>query len=128
MARRLNPTIVTDPIGPTIRALRERAKLSQDQVAKRMRRESSGLSRYERGLRQPGRDDLLAFAEAIRLPAADTDRLLALAGYASEREADADALALATVLNDKRLPTPARRQAREVVRALVALLNTMRQA
>lgn len=56
-------------LGEHIRDLRKRAGLSQNQLAKRMRRtKGTDISKWETGLQRPKRESLEKIAEALKLP------------------------------------------------------------
>ena len=79
--------VVTDPgtpgdFGVLLRMARERARLSRDQLAKRVGLDVSHVFRIETGGRRPSRDAVLALAEALSLDDGSTNRLLVAAGYA----------------------------------------------
>jgi transcriptional regulator with XRE-family HTH domain len=66
------------------RTCRERAQLSQVELAHRVGVDSSFISRIEAGTRQPSRAVLEATTRALHLPADERDALLLAFGFAPE--------------------------------------------
>ena len=112
---------------PTLlRAFRERAGRSRNNLAQEVGVDPYYLTRIEHGEREPPRLHIVeALGRALRLPLQDTNRLLVAAGYAPvsivQLGAWDDALqAVADVLNDLQLSTEDRDQFRSVVRIICA--------
>jgi transcriptional regulator with XRE-family HTH domain len=110
--------------GPAVRALRGRAGLSLNELARRAAIDPAYVHRIERAAAGsptiPRRPVVLALGRALGLDGSRLDDLLARAGYAPEAllelggwdETLAD---VADVLTDRRLPVAAKAEFREVV-------------
>ncbi|MBI3969341.1 MAG: helix-turn-helix domain-containing protein [Chloroflexi bacterium] len=105
-----------------LRARREDAGLSQNQLAKRVGLNSGYVSRLEAGAREsPSREAVLALASALELGEPERDRLLAAAGYLPPSLAEIDwadpTLGLVIdILRDQRVPEDERGDFREQIR------------
>src|SRR5687767_6216650 len=96
------------PFGSALRAHRDQIGMSQSRLGDRAGFDHSYVSRLESGERTPSRDAVWLLAEALGLSMAETDQLLALAGFVPDDPAillsNWPALAtLAGVLGDDRL-------------------------
>lgn len=113
---------VQDRFGELLRHYRQQAQLSQLALARRSGIHASMINRFERAERQPAdRAIVERFAQALSLPAADRDSLLAAAGFlpaALERlgAADPELLMIAEVLADPTLPGDERQELRTLLR------------
>jgi len=76
-----NSTGETESFGGLLRALRERASLSQSALARRAKMDPSFVNRLESGQRTADRDVTEALCVALDLAPLETDRLLAAAGH-----------------------------------------------
>lgn len=99
--------------------LREERGLTKADLAKRSGFDPSSITRFEQGVRDPERETVLTLADAMVLPLADRDRLLAAAGYRSELWDDPLLLELSQVLAERSLPASARNDVRAVVRMAI---------
>jgi len=99
--------------------LREERGLTKADLAKRSGFDPSSITRFEQGARDPERETVLTLADAMVLPLADRDRLLAAAGYRSELWDDPLLLELSQVLAERSLPPSARNDVRTVVRMAI---------
>ena len=70
-----------ESFGGLLRALRERAGLSQSALARRAKMDPSFVNRLESGQRSADRDVTEALCVALDLPPSEADRLLAAAGH-----------------------------------------------
>ncbi len=70
-----------ESFGGLLRALRERASLSQSALARRAKRDPSFVNRLESGQRTADRDVTATLWVALELQPNETDRLLAAAGH-----------------------------------------------
>ena len=107
-------------VGLLLKVHREQVGLSIQALARKVGRDGSGLLRYEQGRRKPGRADLLALAQALRLPPWATEQLLMAGGFASN---DPLVQALVTALADEDLTEDRRQEARGMLAGLVRLLD-----
>lgn len=109
-----------------LRAFRERANRSRNNLAHEVGVDPSYLTRIEHGDREPPRQHIVeAICKALRLTVADRNRLLVSAGYAPVSVMQLgqwdDALqAVADVLNDHRLSPEDRQQFKDVVQMIAA--------
>ncbi len=109
-----------------LEGLREERGWTKADLAKRSGFDPSSITRFEQGVRDPERETVLALAEAMALPLADRDRLLAAAGYRSELWDDPLLLELSQVLGERSLPIAARNDVRAVVRMAIAYCRLQR--
>lgn len=106
--------------------LREERGWTKADLAKRSGFDPSSITRFEQGVRDPERETVLTLADAMALPLADRDRLLAAAGYRSELWDDPLLLELSQVLAERSLPVSARNDVRAVVRMAIAYCRLQR--
>jgi transcriptional regulator with XRE-family HTH domain len=106
--------------------LREVRGLSKADLAKRARVDPSSITRFEQGSRAPERGTVMTLAQAMVLPMADRDRLLAAAGFRSELWDDPLLIELAQLLGEASIPTSARNEVRSVIRMAVAYCKLQR--
>jgi transcriptional regulator with XRE-family HTH domain len=106
--------------------MREARNLTKADLAKKAGVDPSTITRFEQGARAPERATILQLAEAMVLPMADRDRLLASAGFRSEIWDDPLLVELAQFLQEPGIPLPARQEARSVVRMAIAYLKLQR--
>lgn len=109
-----------------LEGLREERGWTKADLAKRSGFDPSSITRFEQGVRDPERETVLTLAEAMALPLADRDRLLAAAGYRSELWDDPLLLELSHVLAERSLPVTARNDVRSVVRMAIAYCRLQR--
>ncbi len=109
-----------------LEGLREERGWTKADLAKRSGFDPSSITRFEQGVRDPERETVLTLAEAMALPLADRDRLLAAAGYRSELWDDPLLLELSQVLAERSLPVTARNDVRSVVRMAIAYCRLQR--
>lgn len=109
-----------------LEGLREERGWTKADLAKRSGFDPSSITRFEQGVRDPERETVLTLAEAMALPLADRDRLLAAAGYRSELWDDPLLLELSQVLAERSLPVSARNDVRSVVRMAIAYCRLQR--
>lgn len=89
---------------------------SKADLAKRSGLDPSTITRFEQGSRAPERDTVLQIAEAMALPVADRDRMLAAAGFRSELWDDPMLVELAQALGDVSVPPEVKNEIRAIVR------------
>ena len=89
---------------------------SKADLAKRSGLDPSTITRFEQGSRAPERDTVLQIAEAMALPVADRDRMLAAAGFRSELWDDPMLVELAQALGDVSVPPEVKNEIRALVR------------
>lgn len=109
-----------------LEALREERGWTKADLAKRSGFDPSSITRFEQGVRDPERETVLSLADAMVLPLADRDRLLAAAGYRSELWDDPLLLELSQVLAEQTLPPAVRSEVRSVVRMAIAYCRLQR--
>ena len=108
--------------GAVLRQYRECARLSQLGLARISGVHVSIINRFEHDERQPADREIIdRLATALRLRAADCDRLLAAGGFfpvAIERlgAADPDLLLVAAILADETIPAAEREEFRTLLR------------
>ena len=108
--------------GALLRQYRERARLSQLGLARISGVHASIINRFERDERQPADREMIdRLATALRLPPADSDRLLAAGGFfpvviARLGAADPDLLLVAAILADETIPVAEREEFRTLLR------------
>lgn len=108
--------------GPLLRQERLAAGWSQAALARAVGVNSGYISRLEAGARAaPGPAVVRAIGEALGLPAARAERLLAAAGYlppslAPLASADPTLALVLRLLTDPAIPEPDRREFREIIR------------
>lgn len=112
--------------GALLESLREARQLSKADLAKRADVDPSTITRFEQGKRAPERVTILALAAAMTLPGADRDRLLAAAGFRSELWDDPLFVELVELMHEPGVTEQARREARSVVRMVIAYLKLQR--
>lgn len=111
-----------DNFGRLLRAFRERARLSCNELARVVAVDPSYISRLERGEREPPRRPVVErLAAALQLSTEDQDRLLVSAGYAPATVAalggwDDTLQVVADVLADRRITAAERQNFRQVIR------------
>lgn len=106
--------------------LREERNLSKADLAKRANLDPSSITRFEQGTRAPERHSIVQIADAMVLPTADRDRLLASAGFRSELWDDPALVDLVVLLNDDSISETARAEVRSVIRMATAFLRLQR--
>ena len=106
--------------------LRASRGLSKADLAKRAGVDPSSITRFEQGSRAPERATVLQLAQAMVLPMADRDRLLAAAGFRSELWDDPLLIELAQLLGEPSIPMAARNEVRSVIRMAVAYCKLQR--
>lgn len=107
-------------------AFREERGISKADLAERAGMNPSSITRFEQGNRDPERETVLQLANAMLLPLADRDRLLAAAGYRSELWDDPMLIELAQLMTDPAVPGEARAEARSVVKMAIAYCKLQR--
>jgi transcriptional regulator with XRE-family HTH domain len=105
---------------------RQERGISKAELAERTGMNPSSITRLEQGSRDPERETILQLAEALMLPMADRDRLLAAGGYRSEMWDDPQLVELAQLMGSSEIPAEARQEARSVVRMAIAYLKLSR--
>jgi len=95
-------------------------------LAKRSRFDPSSITRFEQGARAPERETVIQLADAMALPMADRDRLLAAAGFRSEIWDDPLLIELAQVLGETTLSAVAKNEVRSVIRMAIAYCRLQR--
>lgn len=106
--------------------LREERGLSKAELAKRAGLDPSSITRFEQGTRAPERPSIIQIADAMVLPTADRDRLLASAGFRSELWDDPSLVDLVVLLNDESISETAKSEVRSVLRMVTAFLRMQR--
>jgi transcriptional regulator with XRE-family HTH domain len=116
--RAVRPPVAPGAFGVLLRRHRERAGLSQSDLARRVACTASAIGRYEAGERtHPRRDMVLELAEALGLSDVERDRLLIVAGYATSWAADRTVRQVAMLLaGDAVLATALRAQVAALAR------------
>ena len=105
---------------------REIRGLSKAELAKRAGVDPSSITRFEQGTRAPERATVLQLAQAMVLPMADRDRLLAAAGFRSELWDDPLLIELAQLLGEPTMPASVRNEVRSVIRMAIAYCKLQR--
>lgn len=100
--------------------LRDERGWSKADLAKRADLDPSSITRFEQGTRNPDRETVLQLAEAMALPLAERDRLLAAAGYRSEIWDEPLLIELSQILADRDIPVAVRDEVRSVLRMAIA--------
>jgi transcriptional regulator with XRE-family HTH domain len=100
--------------------LRDERGWSKADLAKRAALDPSSITRFEQGARNPDRETVLQLSDAMALPMAERDRLLAAAGYRSEIWDEPLLVDLSHILADRDIPLAAREEVRAVLRAALA--------
>lgn len=95
-------------------------------LAKRSHFDPSSITRFEQGARAPERETVIQLADAMALPMADRDRLLAAAGFRSEIWDDPLLIELAQVLGETTLSAAAKNEVRSVIRMAIAYCRLQR--
>jgi transcriptional regulator with XRE-family HTH domain len=121
-----NGHVAHEAFARLLRDCRERAGLSQNALAGRIRRNPSYINRLESGERgRPTERVVLAIARGLGLSPADTDTLLLAAGFAPTwlrylGGEDPTVQALAALLTDDRLDDSTIVDARAVIETVIA--------
>lgn len=89
----LHPT-TPGSVGEMFRELRQRARLTQEQLATKAFVDPSGISMIESGKRNPSRTMVLDCAEALKLTPVERDLLLITGGHAPQVLMEKPALVL----------------------------------
>lgn len=100
--------------------LRQERGITKADLAKRCGYDPSTITRFEQGNRGPDRETVLILADAMVLPLADRDRLLAAAGFRSVLWDDPQLIELAQVLADPLVPAPTRDDVRAVIQMAIS--------
>lgn len=100
--------MILDTIGQNIRAARERKKLSQEELARRIGKDQTAISEYENGKRKLTVTDLPAFAAALDVTI----------GYFFHGEMEANELEQALLHEFNRIPDQHKQDALSVLRVL----------
>lgn len=114
------------PFGELLGNLRTARGWSQGRLAQQAGLDPSSVSRLESGLRAPERDTVHRLADALVLPIADRDRLLAAAGFRSIALDDPLISELAMLLADPNLPEQVQQDIRAVIRVAISHGRTAR--
>ena len=109
-----------ESVGVLLRKYRERAGLCQSALARLAHLDASFVNRVESGQRGAEREAVQAFIDALQLPPADADRLLAAGGHLPAMFArlglhDPTLQLVAHILADERLSSAERDAFRQVV-------------
>lgn len=119
----------THPFGALLRSLRLRIAISQNQLSQRAGIDSAYTNRLERAKPDstslPSRKVVLALAEAVEAPEADTERLLVTAGHCPESIVRAGRWEpvlgeIVEVMADSRLTTGELEEFRDLLRIVTA--------
>lgn len=122
-----HPTSSTQiSVARLITRFREERGISKAELAERTGMNPSTITRLEQGSRDPERETILQLSEAMMLPMADRDRLLAAGGYRSEMWDDPMLVELAQLMASPDIPEASREEARSVVRMAIAYLKLRR--
>jgi len=95
-------------------------------LAKRSGFDPSSITRFEQGARAPERETVIQLADAMALPMADRDRLLAAAGFRSEIWDDPLLIELAQVLGERSLTAGVKNEVRAVIRMAISYAKLQR--
>ena len=115
------------PFGELLGSLRTVRGWSQGRLARQAGLDASAVSRLEAGTRAPERETVGKLADALVLPIADRDRLLAAAGFRSIALDDPLISELALLLADPNLPDGVERDLRAVIRMAIAYARSARE-
>jgi transcriptional regulator with XRE-family HTH domain len=113
-------------LGELLGSFRTARGWSQGRLAQQARFDPSFVSRLEAGTRAPERETVNRLADALVLPIADRDRLMAAAGFRSIALDDPLISELALLLTDPGLPEPVERDLRAVIRMAISYARTSR--
>ncbi len=114
----VHPGTVTFP--RLLAAMREARSWSKADLAKRADLDPSTITRLEQGSRKPDRETVVQLAEAMALPVADRDRLLAASGYRSDTWDDPQLIEIAALLADPSISPPLRQDIRTMLRVAIS--------
>ncbi len=114
----VHPGTVTFP--RLLAAMREARSWSKADLAKRSDLDPSTITRLEQGSRKPDRETVVQLAEAMALPVADRDRLLAAGGYRSDTWDDPELIEIAAQLADPSIPPSVRQDIRAMLRVAIS--------
>jgi transcriptional regulator with XRE-family HTH domain len=114
----VHPGAVTFP--RLLAAMREARSWSKADLAKRADLDPSTITRLEQGSRKPDRETVVQLAEAMALPVADRDRLLAAGGYRSDTWDDPELIEIAALLADPSIAPPVRHDIRTMLRVAIS--------
>jgi transcriptional regulator with XRE-family HTH domain len=103
-----------------LEGMRDARGWSKADLAKRADLDPSSITRFEQGARNPDRETVLQLSEAMALPLAERDRLLAAAGYRSEIWDEPLLVEISHILADRDIPAGARDEVRSVLRMAIA--------
>jgi transcriptional regulator with XRE-family HTH domain len=98
-----------------LQRFRESRGMSKSDLAKRARVDPSTITRFEQGTRAPERATVLMLAQAMVLPLAERDELLASAGYRAEYWDEPLIVELVQILNDPDLPSEVAKEIRQLI-------------
>jgi transcriptional regulator with XRE-family HTH domain len=112
------PGTVTFP--RLLATMREARSWSKVDLAKRAELDPSTITRLEQGSRKPDRETVVQLAEAMALPIADQDRLLAAAGYRSDTWDDPELIEIAALLADPSIASSVRQDIRAMLRVAIS--------
>jgi transcriptional regulator with XRE-family HTH domain len=113
-------------LGELLGSFRTARGWSQGRLAQQARFDPSFVSRLEAGTRAPERETVNRLADALVLPIADRDRLMAAAGFRSIALDDPLISELALLLTDPGLPEPVERDLRAVIRMAISYARNSR--
>jgi transcriptional regulator with XRE-family HTH domain len=100
--------------------MREARSWSKADLAKRADLDPSTITRLEQGSRKPDRETVAQLAEAMALPVADRDRLLAAGGYRSDTWDDPELIEIAALLADPSISPSVRNDIRAMLRVAIS--------
>ena len=104
----MEDSVILDTIGQNIRAARERKKLSQEELARKIGKDQTAISEYENGKRKLTVTDLPAFATALDVTI----------GYFFHGKMEANELEQALLHEFNRIPDQYKQDALSVLRVL----------
>jgi len=113
-------------LGELLGAFRTARGWSQGRLAQQAKFDPSFVSRLEAGTRAPERETVNRLADALVLPIADRDRLMAAAGFRSTTLDDPLISELALLLADPDLPELVERDLRAVIRMAISYARNSR--
>jgi transcriptional regulator with XRE-family HTH domain len=113
-------------LGELLESFRTARGWSQGRLAQQARFDPSFVSRLEAGTRAPERETVNRLADALVLPIADRDRLMAAAGFRSITLDDPLISELALLLADPSLPESVERDLRAVIRMAISYARNSR--
>jgi transcriptional regulator with XRE-family HTH domain len=113
-------------LGELLGSFRTARGWSQGRLAQQARFDPSFVSRLEAGTRAPERETVNRLADALVLPIADRDRLMAAAGFRSIALDDPLISELALLLTDPGLPESVERDLRAVIRMAISYARNSR--